>query len=409
MSALTDRVIDLDFDLAPAPQPVPAFPHEPLSDPAAAKMNPKKLARAVALFRAQQASGRFPGGQLAVRRHGRLVVDEAVGMARGFRAWEGEPAAPVRPDTRFCVFSAGKPLVALCIALLEERGQLDVNAPIAEVFPEFGVRGKAAITPLDVLTHRGGILMPDFCRRPEEWGDWSRVVQAVIETRPSLPRGTLAYHPFEYGWVLSEVVRRVSGRTVPQMVADELAGPMGLPSLRFGARKSELRGLARSYWIGGKKTYIAGIELSEPFEAINNSEAFLTAFIPGAGLVTDAATLAAFYECLVAGGVTQGGRRLFAPGTIRRYTERQFFGWDRSNRVPLAVGSGFLLGTRMPSAYGWLNSHECFGHAGAFCANAFADWRTGLSIAVVTNGNAGHTDVMGRLIPLSSALRAACE
>src|SRR5207253_1695025 len=99
--------------------------------------------------------------------------DVAVGIARGWRppraeaARRGAPHAdgavvPVTPKTRFVVFSAGKPLVALAIALLEERGLLDVHAPIAELLPEFRRGGKERITTLDVLTHRGGILMHDF-------------------------------------------------------------------------------------------------------------------------------------------------------------------------------------------------------------------------------------------------------
>ena len=77
-------------------------------------------------------------------------VDEAVGVARGFRAEEGEPPVAFTRETKSCLFSAGKPLVAIAVALLESRGLLDVARPVATYFPEFGRNGKSDITVLDV-------------------------------------------------------------------------------------------------------------------------------------------------------------------------------------------------------------------------------------------------------------------
>src|SRR5215831_71133 len=111
---------------APSPEsPAPAAPFETPIDPARVGMDAQRLARVVAAFRAQQAAGVFPGGQLVVRRHGALVVDEAVGIARGLRAEEGEPPMRYTRELRSSVCSAGKPLVAVAIALLEDRGLVD--------------------------------------------------------------------------------------------------------------------------------------------------------------------------------------------------------------------------------------------------------------------------------------------
>lgn len=202
--------------------------------PEAAGMNGQRLAKVVDLFRQQQASGGFPGGQLVARCGRQLVVNEAVGIARGFRSEEPTPPMPVAPSTPFPVLSAGKPLAAVVIALLEERGQLDVEAPIVELFPEFGRHGKQHITTLDVLTHRSGLLMPDFVATPHLWGDRAAVQRALVETVPTYPRGTLAYHPHEYGWLLSEIVRRVADCDLPDLFAEEIAVPLDLPALRFG-------------------------------------------------------------------------------------------------------------------------------------------------------------------------------
>src|SRR5215471_16592691 len=120
-----------------------AYPtQEERTDPTLAGMNPDLIDRAIEVFRRQQATGLFPGGQLVVRRHGQLVVDEAVGIARGFRSEEKGPRVAFARDVRSSVCSAGKPLVAVAIALLEYRGIVDVDRPVAFYWPEFGRHGK---------------------------------------------------------------------------------------------------------------------------------------------------------------------------------------------------------------------------------------------------------------------------
>ncbi|HEY8925826.1 MAG TPA: serine hydrolase domain-containing protein, partial [Polyangia bacterium] len=156
------------------------------------------------LFIQQQMAGAFPGGQLVVRQGGAVVVDVAAGVARGLRTGE-EPPVPVTADTRFQVMSASKPVIAIIIAMLEERGLLDVDAPIAEYWPAFAAHGKHAITPHDVLTHRSGLLTPDIDARPERWSDWTSLTAALADVRPTYPRGTQAYNPLAYGWILGEL------------------------------------------------------------------------------------------------------------------------------------------------------------------------------------------------------------
>ena len=114
------------------------FPYENSVEPESVNMDAGRLARVVELFNSQQLSGSFPGGQLVLRRNGKLVLSEAIGIARGFRPNEPIPPMQVQSTTPFPVFSAGKPLAAIVIAMLEDRGVLDVNAPIAQIFPEFG-------------------------------------------------------------------------------------------------------------------------------------------------------------------------------------------------------------------------------------------------------------------------------
>lgn len=382
------------------------FPHDPLESPASVGMEAARLERALALFRAQQARGAFPGGQLVVRRGGRCVANLAVGLARGFRQ-EG-PQAAVTPETRFNVFSASKPLVALAIARLEEAGQVEVMAPVARYFPEFAAHGKGAITLLDVLTHRGGVLLPEFIHSWERWADWDAVVEALVRAVPRYPRGTLAYHPNEFGWILAEVVRRVTGEPLPTWCERELLAPAGLEGMRFQASAADASRVARSYWVGSRAAHMHEVDISAQLETVYNSPQVLTAFVPGASFWTDAAHLAAFYEVLVRGGVTRSGQRLLAESTVRTYTARAVFGMDRSNRLPMSAGRGFLVGAPWPSFYGAWATSLCFGHAGAFCTLGFGDHATGLAVGLVTNGNAGPGDFLRRFRPLIGTLRRAC-
>lgn len=364
----------------------------------------KNVKRVIRKFSNQSLNGAFPGGQLVVHRHGQRLLSEAVGVARGYRSGEDQAPMAVQPGTPFPVLSAGKPMAALTIAWLEDRGRVDIHAPIAEIFPEFARHGKDKITTADVLTHRSGLLMPGFVDQPQKWADRQAVQDALVETIPSYPRGTLAYHPHEYGWMLNEIVLRVDGRSLPQLFVDEFADPLGLPALRYGLASRDPGSLAFSYWLGKDKVMVAGQNVALNFEE-QNTPLYLEAQNPATSMVTDADSLATFYDFLLAGGQTSQGQRLLSRPLVEAYTTRQVQGWDRSLGTPNFLGYGFMVGGRGPSSFGWWGTQGCFGHGGGFCCLAFGDRQTGLSIAIVTNGNRSLMDSMFRFVPLAHALR----
>jgi CubicO group peptidase (beta-lactamase class C family) len=384
------------------------FPYEPAGTPREQGLDTRRIARTLVRFAAQQVRGRFPGGQIALRWRGQVIARLALGVRVGWRSEEGVARAPVAHDTPFAVFSAGKPVVAFAVALCEERGLLDVDAPIADLLPGFAIHGKQQITTRDVLTHRAGLLMQDLAAHPEQWEDWEAVRHAVLDAKPAFPRGTLAYSPLGFGWVLAVLVEQVTGTPFHGFVAREIAAPLELPALRFGAGGRAIEPFARSYWLAQRPVRVAGRDVGADFERVHNSPAFLRALVPGAGLVTDAATLAAFYDMLLHGGIARSGRRLVSEPLLARYLRREALGFDRSNRAPLAVGRGFLLGTPFPSIYGAFGTSRVFGHAGAFATLAFADPERELAAAIVTNGNGSRGELLRRFTPLCAALRKAC-
>jgi CubicO group peptidase (beta-lactamase class C family) len=385
------------------------FPYEDPVAPAYVKIDGKRLNKVVGRFRAQKTSGLFPGGQLVVRRNGRLVLNEVYGIARGWRPGEGNSSLEVQPHTPFPVMSAGKPLAAIAIALLDDRGAIDVNAPVASIIPGFEIHGKGEITVLDVLTHRAGILLPGLVESRHLWKDREAVLSHLTEAKPFYKRGTFAYMAYEYGWLLSEIVLRIDGRPLADFVFEELSEPLGLPGLRYGLGDRKIESLAFSYWLGKEKLIVSGINVAEDFEGRNNSATQINSMNPAVSMISDAASLAAFYEFLLAGGVTRTGKRLISEETLRKYTARNFVGWERNSKAFSSIGRGFITGAFFPTVYGWWNTGSCFGHPGGLSTLAFGDHESGVAAAIVTNGNQSFMDLAKRFMPLAQGLRKACR
>ncbi len=214
--------------------------------------------------------------------------------------------------------------------------------------------------------------------------------------------------PVEYGVILDAIVQRITGRSIAESFQDELAVPLGLPNIRYGLGGHSLEDVAWNYWLGGTRLMIAGMNVAENFEAKNNDKAVFKASNPAFSMVADAANLAAFYEFLVNGGHTRNGERLISDSLLQSYTTKQASGWNKSVNTYLSLGRGFMLGTVTPSFYGWWGTNNCFGHPGMFSSVAFGDTVTGLSVAIVTNGNRGIGDFFRRTVALTHRLRGAC-
>ncbi|WP_218671447.1 serine hydrolase domain-containing protein [Microbispora sp. GKU 823] len=175
--------------------------------------------------------------QLAVYQDGRLVVDLWAG---------GDPIGgrPVSGDSLGIVMSVSKGAVATCAHLLSQRGVLDLDAPVAHYWPEFSAGGKARIRVSDLLTHRAGLsgfnpFAPEAPIGPDAYLDWGACVAALEAMSPLWEPGTaMMYHALTYGYLVGEVIRRATGRTVGAVLADLVAGPLGL-DLWIGLPESE--------------------------------------------------------------------------------------------------------------------------------------------------------------------------
>ncbi|MGV0736947.1 serine hydrolase domain-containing protein [Mycobacterium syngnathidarum] len=162
------------------------------------------------------------GAAVAVWVEGDLVVNLWGGSAdaAGTRPWQ--------QDTLASVYSGSKGLASTCIHLLADRGEIDLDAPVARYWPEFGQAGKQDITIAMVLGHRSGVIGP---REPMNWQqvtDWDAVCARIAAATPWWPPGSAqGYQVVTFGFILGEIVRRVTGRTIGHYLRTEVAEPLG--------------------------------------------------------------------------------------------------------------------------------------------------------------------------------------
>ncbi|MEH0974757.1 serine hydrolase domain-containing protein [Micromonospora sp. CPCC 205546] len=186
------------------------------------------------------ASGLESGVQVAAYLHGTQVVDEVAGVA--------DPATgrPLTSGTPIWSVSTGKGLTATVVHVLAERGLLDYDLRVAEVWPEFARHGKDGVTLRHVLTHTAGVPALPPGVTVADVTDWDRMCGMVADSVPlSAPGEVIAYHAWTFGWLVGEVVRRVTGRRISQVLAEDVAGPLGVPGeLLFGVPEADLGRLA---------------------------------------------------------------------------------------------------------------------------------------------------------------------
>jgi CubicO group peptidase (beta-lactamase class C family) len=179
--------------------------------------------------------------------------------------------------------------------------------------------------------------------------------------------------------------------------------------MHYGLGSHGLDELAWSYWQGKQRYVIAEMDVAERFEEKNNDPAVFAAGNPAFSMVADAANLAAFYELLSNGGRTRNGEQIIKEEFLNRYTTQQISGWNKSVGAYLSLGRGFMLGTATPSFFGWWGTGACFGHPGMFSSLAYGDHKTGLSVAIVTNGNKSLGNFFSRFIKITHGLKRACK
>ncbi|GAA5054527.1 CubicO group peptidase (beta-lactamase class C family) [Thermocatellispora tengchongensis] len=364
-----------------------------------------------AVFERHFADGEELGAAVAVFHEGRAVVDLWGGVADRHtgRPWEaGTPAL---------AYSCTKAVTATALLLLAERGQVDVRAPVADCWPEFAARGKGGITVEHLLTHQAGLPVLEESVPAEEFEDQPAIAARLAAQAPLWEPGTAhGYHAVTYGFLVGEVIRRVSGKSAGEIVAADIAGPLGL-ELWLGA-PPEVAGRAARLSAGDRVPPAAapsgtqaqppvseaapetpaspGQEvaraMADPGSLLNralasppvqrlkggaNNPVMLRAGWPALGMVATARGLAAFYRELIAG-------RVLRPATLRDATRRRVSGPDRV----LLFDSSFGLGYMRPATTFLTprpGAATAFGHTGYGGSLGLGDPEHGLAMAYIPN------------------------
>lgn len=362
------------------------------------------------------------GAAVAVYRDGRKVVDLWAGTRNVDDAAGHEPWAL---DTAQIVRSVTKGVAAAVVLLLHQRGQIDLDAPVGTYWPEFKAAGKERVVVRQLLSHRAGLPVLDRPLTPDQAADGVSGPAALTAQRPAWEPGTdHGYHAQTYSWLLGELVRRVTGRTIGRWVAEEIARPLGL-DFWIGLPQDEAHRVGRIGPVdepaapdGGGLKLRAKPAVSEAyrnpesltrraFGAIDplpdeNDPAYRAAELPASNGISTARALARFYAATI-GEVEGGVPRLFAPATLTLARTEESAGPDRVLIVPTRLGLGFMLhGPACP-----LLGPGSFGHPGRGGSLGFADPESGLALGYVTNGLRKGVTADPRSQALIRAVRSA--
>jgi CubicO group peptidase (beta-lactamase class C family) len=341
----------------------------------------------VRAFAQMMASGDEAGVAFAAVVDGVPVVDLWAGIA------QREPPRPWAQDTVQLIFSGSKGLVATCILLLLDRGQLSLDRPVSSYWPAFGAAGKGALLVSHLVSHQAGLPAVEPLPHGQEALDPVEMAARLAHQPTRWPPGTaITYHALTFGWLCDGLVRQVDGRSVGRYFAEEIAGPLGLDTwiglpetaanrvatmlrapdyeVTFGDVNGEERELLTRIYAGG------GI-VGERF--IVNDREFLRAEVAGVNGVATARSMARLYGCLANDGVIDGVR-LLSRGTVQLALAPLARGTDKLTHKPLAFSCGFELQSELQ----WYGpAASAFGHSGAGGSvhGAWPQLRTGFSFA----------------------------
>ena len=334
------------------------------------------------------ADGVTPACQLAVARDGDLLAFETFGAATN--------------DSRFCVYSATKPIVASMIWLLLGDGLISTDQLVVDLVPEFGTHGKDVITLEQVLLHTSGF--PNALVTPVAGADPIRRRAAFAEWHLDWEPGSrFEYHALSAHWVLADIIERVTGLDFRDAIEQRVSRPLGLPRL-LGIPIEDQADVVDAVAIGTP-------DVDEPYDILEiaNDGPARAAGAPGGGGLMTAASMARFYQALLHNpdGVWDATVLADATTNIRCRLDEPLMHVAVNRTIGLVVAGDDGMHQLRYAVFGRDCSPRAFGHSGAFMQVAWADSETGISFAFTKNGC--NFDMLGdavKVMPLSDLAAA---
>jgi CubicO group peptidase (beta-lactamase class C family) len=341
--------------------------------------------------------GLHPAMALCVRVRGKVVIDRVIGHSRGNDPRQFDTAGLKRAtlQTPFNLFSASKAVTAVLTLMVIERGLLGLDDKVSDWIPEFGRNGKEKVTVRHILTHRAGIpWIPGDSIDLDALGDNKQVMNLICDLKPiSNPGQEAAYHALSGGFVLGELIRLATGRTIETMLYEEVRKPLGFCNFGFGVPRPRLSQVAMESFTGPDPPRALnrmlkralGMEMQGLVD-LANDERFLLSVVPAGNVVGTAREANTFFEMLRMGGAFQG-TRILSPETVAMAVNRQRsrHEFDRIIKLPIRYGLGFMLGSEHLSFYG-RSTKRAFGHLGFTNVLVWADPEREMSVAFLNSG-----------------------
>jgi CubicO group peptidase (beta-lactamase class C family) len=297
---------------------------------------------------ARQLDGEELGASIAVDLDGETVVD----IWGGYR--DEERTTPWTQDTIVNVWSTTKTVLSLAALMLVERGELDVNAPVADYWPEFARKDKKNVLVRHLMSHTSGVSGWDPPFSIKDMYDWTTSTERLADQAPWWEPGTASgYHANNQGHLVGEVIRRVTNKTFKQFVADEIAGPLGA-DFQIGARESDWDRIAPVVPPPPTEIDFASLDpqsvlyrtFTGPVASAKaaNSPEWRQADMGALNGHSNARGVLDVMRVLSLGGEA-GGRRLLSQNTIDLVFDEQSHGTDLVLMTPFRFGIGYCLGS----------------------------------------------------------------
>ena len=335
------------------------------------------------------------GASVSVVLKGKPVVDIWAGSsdAIGKRDWQ--------EDTIANIYSATKAMTAVCALRLVEQGQLDIEKPVSTYWPEFTGEKKETITVRMLMNHQAGMVGIKKRLHYRSIYEWDYMASELAGQAPWwTPGHGHGYHAVTYGWLLGEVIRRITGKTVGEFLKEEIAEPFDI-DIRLGLDDSEFKRTAfmkpkllpsihkdvlKFLWPAIKNPRgAASSAFTNPVSVALgvNTKSWKRAEIPSANGHSNGRGLAKFYGILANGG-TDGEKTLLTEETIAMLSNEESFGLDKVLNVSTRFSLGFMLSQNTKTgAFG--PNLKSFGHPGAGGALGFADPDAKIGFGYVMN------------------------
>lgn len=376
---------------------VTSYKPEDEVDPADAGMSKRGVESIWVAVENLYRTGIYPAISFCLRRRGKIVLKRAIGHTRGNGPGDrpDNERIPVTPDTPICLFSASKVVTAMLIHLLAEHGKINLMDPVTCYIPEFISHGKENITIYHILTHHGGISHLPQNVDPEIVFDHDAFTKLLCESRHVSQGGRrIAYHAITGGYILGEIVRRVTGKDIRELLIETLKKPLGFRYFNYGASDDDSHKVAINYFTGLPVIFPFSIHIKRALGAswkdivrISDDPRFMKEIIPSGNMVSTADEMSQFFQLLLNGGELDDVR-IFDPATIRRATMAAGrMAIDRTVMLPMRYSAGMILGSNPMGMYGPF-THNAFGHLGFSNIMCWADYDRDIAVSLLNTGKA---------------------